>query len=92
VNSPGETLPSKRFALSLPDVTDTEFDRIRDHLIDTVHRAAIRLRTKCAIENAVAFWETDVTITPDPDRPNVIIVTARPRAIPSPENAHAEVS
>ena len=79
-----ETLPSKRFALSLPDIADPEFARIQALLIDTVTRTAIRLRTKCAIENGVSFLDIVVDIVPDADRPNVITVTARPIAVVKP--------
>lgn len=88
MDNPGETFPSKKFALFTPPPSDPDFDRIHEHLVDTVHRAALRLRTKCAIEHGISFWETAVTITPDPDRPNFVTITAYPCAIPLSGNEH----
>lgn len=68
--------PMKRFALSLPPRTDPRFDSVYGVLIDTVMRTAIRLRAQYAVANGVSFFDTAVDIVPDPDRPNVITVTA----------------
>lgn len=81
MDNPGETLPSKRFALSMPPMGDPDFVRVRDCLVDTVMRTAIRLRAKCALEHNIPFFDTAVRIDPDPDRPNFITVTAYPLAI-----------
>jgi hypothetical protein len=84
IHSPGETLPMKRFALSVPPPSDPRFDCVRNHLVDTVTREAIRLRVQCAIANGVSFLETAAEIVPDPDRPNIVTVTARPIAVVEP--------
>lgn len=81
MDSPGETLPSKRFALFTPPPEDPDFARVREHLVNTVTHAAIRLRRECVIANRVSFWDTVVDITSDPDRPNFVTVTARPIAV-----------
>lgn len=67
----------KRFALSLPPLADERFDRVLQHLVNTAIRKAAHARAQCAIANGVPFFETEAVITPDPDRPNVIMITAR---------------
>lgn len=67
----------KRFALSLPPPTDERFDQVRQHLINLATREAAHARAQCAIANGVSFFETEAVIAPDPDRPNVIMITAR---------------
>jgi len=84
MDNPGETLPTKLFALSFPDRSDPEFDRVREHLVDTVMRTAMRLRVQCAAKFNISIFDTEATITPDVNRPNVIEVTARPIARRSP--------
>lgn len=81
MDNPGETLPGKRFALSLPPPEDPSFARIQELLLNTVTRTANRLRTQCAIAHNISFFETAVRIVPDPDRPSFITVTAYPLAI-----------
>jgi hypothetical protein len=76
MSNPGETLPIKRFALFTPPPEDPDFARVRDHLIDTVTRTAMRLRVNCAYANGISIFETAARITPDPDRPNFVTVTA----------------
>lgn len=78
---------NKRFALFAPPPDDPDFTRVRDLLVDTVHRAANEARRKYAIAHGISFWETTATITPDPDKPNFITVTAYPRAIVPHDNA-----
>lgn len=80
MNNPGDTLPIKRFALFTPPPADPEFERIRQHLIDTVTREAMRLRVRCAIAHGVSLFDTAARIDPDPDRPNFVTVTAYPLA------------
>lgn len=74
----------KRFALFTPPPEDPDFARVRDHLIDTVSRAALRLRAQCAMAHGISIFETEALIVPDPDRPNFITVTTRPLAIVDP--------
>lgn len=74
----------KRFALSTPPPEDTDFARVRDLLVDTVSRAAMRLRAQCAVEHGISIFETEATIVPDLDRPNFVTIIARPRAIVDP--------
>lgn len=81
MNNPGETLPSKRFALFTPPPEDPDFARVHEHLVSVVTHEAIRLRTKCAVAHGISFWDTAVKIVPDPDRPNVVTVTAYPLAV-----------
>ena len=81
MDNPGETLPSKRFALSLPDIADSDFERIHEYLVDTVTHEAMRLRVRCAVMYGISIFQTEATVTPDPDRPNVVTVTARPLAV-----------
>lgn len=71
----------KRFALFLPPLDDPMFARVRDHLLSTVQRAAMEQRVKCAQAYGISIFDTDVTITPDPDRPNVVTITAYPRVV-----------
>jgi hypothetical protein len=72
---------NKRFALFAPPPEDPDFARVRDLLINTVTRAANKARAECAIAHGISFWETTATITPDPDKPNFVTVTAYPRAV-----------
>lgn len=74
----------KRFALFTPPPEDPDFARVRDHLVDTVSCAAMRLRAQCAMAHGISIFETEALIVPDPDRPNFITVTARPLAIADP--------
>lgn len=71
---------STRFALSLPLQDDPRFAAVRDHLIETVTREAIRLRAQYAAMHGVSFLETEAMIVPDPDRPNILTVTAHAAA------------
>ncbi len=72
---------NKRFALFAPPPDDPDFVRVRDHLMSTVQWAAMDQRRKCALANDVSIFDTYATITPDPDRPNFVTITAYPLAV-----------
>lgn len=71
----------RRFALFAPPPDDPNHERVRDALMSTVERAAMRLRAKCASEYGISIWDVEVVLTPDQDKPNFITLTAYPRAI-----------
>lgn len=72
---------NKRFALFAPPPDDPDFARVRDYLMITVQRAAMEQRRKCAIACGISVFETYATITPDPDKPNFVTITAYPLAV-----------
>lgn len=56
-------------------------DRLVKHYMSTIQHAAMQQRVKCALANNIPVWDTDIEINTDPDNPNVIIITAYPRAV-----------
>lgn len=54
--------------------------RAVDYLLDECNRIAMRLRVKCAVAHGISIDDTYATAVPDPDNPNVVTITAYPRA------------
>lgn len=75
--------PIKRIAVSLPPPEDERFLAIQKHLLNTALRVAMEQRIKCALANRVSVFETEATVTPDPDRPHVVVIAAQVRGTPA---------
>jgi hypothetical protein len=72
---------NKRFALFVPPPDDPDFVHVRDYLMSTVQRAVMQQRRKCAAACGISVFETYATVSPDPDKPGFVTITAYPLAV-----------